>query len=68
MRTDLQKVKELLNELGVKYQIDTHAGDVKELEIYPEHLYHNHKDEVNNNVSIVFDADDKLMYFEGMSR
>ena len=66
--TDLQKVKDLLDELGVKYQIDVHVGDVKELEIYPEYLYHNHKNEVNNNVSIVFDADDKFMYFEGMSR
>lgn len=68
MRTDLQKFQDLLDELGINYQINVHAGDVKELEIYPEYLYHNHKNEVNNNVSIVFNANDKFMYFEGMSK
>lgn len=67
MRTDLQKFKDLLNEIGVEYQIDIHARDVKELGIYPKHLYHDWNSEVNNAVSIVFDADDKFMYFEGMS-
>lgn len=68
MRTDLQKFQNLLDELGIIYQIAVHVGGVKELEIYPEYLYHNHKNEVNNNVSIVFDANDKFMYFEGISK
>lgn len=67
MNTDLQKFKNLLDEIGVEYQVDIHANDIKELGIYPEHLYHNWKDEVDNAVSIVFDANDKFMYFEGMS-
>ena len=66
MKTNLQKFKDLLDELGVKYQIDNHAGDIKELEIYPEHLYQLNNG-ANNAVSVVFDSDDKLMYFEGMS-
>ena len=68
MKTDLQRFKDLLDEIGIEYQIDVHGGDIKELEIYSEFLYHNHKGETNNNVSIVFDANDKFMYFEGMSR
>ena len=67
MKTDLQKFEDLLNELGVKYQINTHAMGVKELGIYPDHLYRNYKDEVNNSVSIVFDKDNKFIYFEGMN-
>lgn len=66
--TDLEKFEKLFNEIGIKYQINIHAKDVKELEIYTEYLYRNHKNEVNNNVSIVFDANDKFMYFEGMSK
>lgn len=67
MKTDLQKFKDLLDETGIKYQIDIHARNVKELGIYQEYLYHDWKGEVNNAVSIVFDSDDKFMYFEGMS-
>lgn len=67
MKTDLQKFKDLLDETGIKYRINIHSKNIKELGIYPEYLYHNWKDEVNNAVSIVFDSDDKFMYFEGMS-
>lgn len=41
MKTDLQKFKDLLDETGIKYQIDIHAKNIKELGIYPENLYHN---------------------------
>jgi len=67
MKTDLQKFIDLLNELEIKYQISYHAYNIKELEICSEYLYHNYKNEVNNHVSIVFNAKDKFMYFEGMS-
>lgn len=66
MKTDLQKFVELFDEMGIKYWINIHANNVKELEIDPKSLYHNHKNEVDNAVSIVFDADNKFMYFEGM--
>lgn len=62
--TDLEKFKSLLDKTGVKYHTAEHHENIKELGIYPEHLYKNHKGEVGY-VSIVFDKDGKLMYFEG---
>lgn len=67
MITDLQKFKDLLDEMGIKYQIDVHGNNIKELGIYSEHLYADWRGNVNNAVSIVFDSNDKFMYFEGMS-
>ena len=69
MKTDLQKFKDLLDEIGVEYSVCQHANDIKELGIHLEYLYRNKlTNKVNNAVSIVFNADDKFMYFEGISR
>lgn len=69
MKTDLQKFKDLLDEIGVKYFTCIHANNITELGIDFEYLYRNkHTNEINNAVSIVFDADNKLMYFEGIRR
>ena len=67
MNTDLQKFKDLLDEMGIKYQIDVHCNDIKELGIDPEHFYADWRGKRGNAVSIVFDAEDKFMYFEGIS-
>lgn len=67
MKTDLQKFKSLLDEIGIKYQIDIHGNNIKELGIFPEYLYTDWRGKGNNAVSIVFDSNDKFMYFEGIS-
>lgn len=75
MKTDLQKFKDLLDELEIGYHIDIHAGNIKELGILPKYLYcdtHHqdifyYKNKVRNAVSIVFDKNDEFMFFEGMS-
>ena len=67
MKTDVQKFKDLLDEMGIKYQIDVRGNDIKELGIYPDHLYADWRGKGRNAVSIVFDSEDKFMYFEGLS-
>ncbi len=67
MKTDLQKFKDLLDEMGIKYQIDVHGNNIKELGIYPAYLYTDWRGKGCNAVSVVFDSEDKFMYFEGMS-
>ena len=53
--------------MGVKYQINVRGNNIKELGIYPEHLYTDWRGKGHNAVSIVFNSEDRFMYFEGMS-
>ena len=68
MKTNLQKFRDLFDEMGIEYEVVVHAGDIKELQIYHKHLYHDFRDnKVKNAVSIAFNSNDEFMYFDGMS-
>lgn len=67
MKTDLQKFKDLLNELEVGYKICNHVEGVRELCIHPKHVYQGYCKNEHNVASIVFDKDEKFMYFDGIS-
>lgn len=68
MKTNLQNFKNLFDEMGIEYEVIIHAGNIKEMQIHPKHIYQNpkiHSKRSGNAVSIDFDTDDKFICFHG---